>query len=206
MLNPQDIWNCWSQHWFDPDASLIYRRSIWLGWDKGFDRYVRKRLLNYTLLASENGLDHWVQEPEGALAVALLLDRVARKCFRGTCLTYEYDKKARNVSLKAVQQRLTHGLSAEQTAFLIFPLLASERLADQETARETLLIACQHAAFKSADQQRQQFLNDLLALAERNAMLLQKFRRFPHRAQALKHGLTDAEQQFVRDHAWQDWL
>lgn len=206
MLNANDIWHVWNQHWFDGETSLDAKRVVWFGWHKPFDRYIRKRLLSYTLLASEGGLDDWLHSAEGALALSLLLDRVARKCFRGTCLAFEYDKKARQVSRIALSRQFQHGLKAEQCALLLFPLLASERLEDLLLVEEALTVARGHCEFKGATQEQLSLLDDLSMLAARNRLLITRFRRFPHRAQMLKHGLSAEEQEFVHQYGWQDWL
>ncbi|MDX1453803.1 MAG: DUF924 family protein [Oleiphilaceae bacterium] len=206
MLNPQDVWRIWAESWFRQDQGILARRECWFGWSRQFDRHIRKRLLTYSLLASEDSLKHWQDSDLGVLVQVLLLDRVARKCFRGTVLAYEYDKKARRMARHAVEAQRHRRLPVVQSLFFVAPLLASDRLPDQELAQECLEALQASARIRQDDAELIQLIDDLSLLAQRNALVLQRYRRFPHRAAALGHGLSDAEKQFVANFAWQDWL
>jgi uncharacterized protein (DUF924 family) len=96
-------------------------------------------------------------------------------------------------------------LTPLQRLFFVFPLLASDRMAHQQRVHPVLERLITQAAFHRETELRALF-HDLRMLNERNILLLERFRRFPHRALQLGHGLTDDEKEFVSQYDWQPWL
>ncbi len=206
MLNPEDVWHIWSRAYFSEHVSIAERRDSWFGWNKAFDRYIRKRLFSYTLLASEETLDSWTKKACGTLALILLLDRVARKCLRATCLAYDYDKRARSLSTQGIKRGQINELCALQQCFFVFPLIASDRSKDLELALATLDKMASRMLHRKESAETQQLVDDLKQMVQRNQLLIDRFRRYPHRAQAQGYGLNAEEAIFVQRYAWQDWL
>lgn len=69
-------------------------RERWFRSSRAFDQEIRRRFISMVLFASENGLDHWRQEPGGRLAEIILLDQFTRHIHRGGELAFSNDRQA----------------------------------------------------------------------------------------------------------------
>lgn len=204
MLGANDICRFWFSGLFDADAHLEQKARIWFNVDRKTDRYLRKRCMTYVVLASEQALDHWSSDAQGVLAQMLLLDRVSRACFRHTSLEFDNDAKARKFSLSALDAGVHTQLEPLEQLFLLFPLLASDRLQHQQKATPLLDRLVKQAEFRADG--TQPLFESMFELNRRNMLLLQKFNRFPHRAAHLGHGLSASEMVFINEYDWQSWL
>lgn len=204
MLGANDICRFWFNGLFAADASLEQKCHRWFNVDRQTDRYFRKRCMTYVVLASEQALDHWSAQAQGILAQVLLLDRLSRACFRHTLLEFDNDAKARKLSLSALEAGIHVQLDPIEQLFLLFPLLASDRMPHQQKATPLLDRLVKQAEFR-ADGTGPVFAS-MYELNRRNLLLLQKFNRFPHRAARLGHGLSASEKAFVDEYQWQTWL
>ena len=204
MLGANDICRFWFTGLFDEDASLEQKANIWFNIDRQTDRYLRKRCITYALLASEQALEHWSSDALGVLAQVLLLDRLSRACFRHTALEFDNDTKARKLSLSALERGIHVQLDPLQQLFLLFPLLASDRLLHQQKVAPFLDRLVKQAEFRA--DVTQSLFESMIELNQRNLLLLEKFNRFPHRAARLGHGLSASERVFVDEYEWQSWL
>lgn len=201
MLSPDDVLYLWFEGQFSPETSLQDKAHQWFDVNRRVDRYLRRRLIAYTTLASEDALATWQNSAESCLALVLLLDRITRACYRGSSLSFANDKKARIMALSALDKGFDWRLNNPQRMFLIFPLIASEKPQHQLIAREKLEIYV-----SGADSNEITILENLIALIDRNTLLLNKFSRFPHRAKLQGRGLKDTEKDFVVTTPWQHWL
>ena len=106
----------------------------WFEKNHAFDNDFRERLFETHLAAARRELDDWLESPNGALALMILLDQLPRNCFRGTGHMYATDPLARRFARRAIE--LGHDLAVESPirAFFYMPLSHSENLADQEEA------------------------------------------------------------------------
>ena len=58
--------------------------GLWFAKDAEFDRRFRERFLPLYEAAARGELGHWLEAPEGALALLVLLDQFPRNAFRGS--------------------------------------------------------------------------------------------------------------------------
>ena len=83
-LQPQDVVAFWRdagpQAWFTKDAA--------------FDERFRQRCGVAHLAAAARQLDAWLDEPDGALALMILLDQYPRNAYRGTAHMFATDPLA----------------------------------------------------------------------------------------------------------------
>lgn len=204
MLRANDICHLWFGSLFDADSGLEQKFQTWFNVDRQIDRYFRKRCMTYVVLASEQALEHWSSDVQGVLAQVLLLDRLSRACFRHTLLEFDNDAKARKLCLSALEQGIHARLEPLEQLFLVFPLLASDRLLHQQKATPLLDRLVKQAEFRADG--TQQLFASMFELNRRNLLLLEKFNRFPHRAARLGHGLSASERAFIEEFEWQGWL
>ncbi len=166
--------------WFGGEMRF---REAWFKADPAFDRVICDRLLELHELAAAGRLDHLGADPEGALALVILLDQVPRNAFRGTARAFATDRHALALARYAVglgHDRMLHWV---QRLFLYLPFEHSERLADQERSIE-LFGGLGHAL--SID------------YAHRHREIILRFGRYPHRNAALGRATTPDEADFLR--------
>src|SRR3546814_3868289 len=84
----------------------------WMRKDPHFDRSFRERFLDQHMDAAARRCDDWIETPEGALALMVLLDQFPRNAFRGTAHMYATDGLARMFAREA--ERLGHMARSEE--------------------------------------------------------------------------------------------
>jgi uncharacterized protein (DUF924 family) len=165
--------------WFGEQA-----KERWFVPSTAFDREVALRLGEAFSQAAKGTLDGWRSNPEGCLALCILLDQVPRQLFRGQARAFETDDQARTVALLALEAGFDRQLTAEQRTFLYMPFMHSERIEDQERCV---------ALYQAPD------LRDKLAHAIEHAELVRRFGRFPHRNAALDRPSSAEEERHLAE-------
>jgi len=169
-------------------------RDRWFRSDRAFDQEIRRRFLSLVLFASEQGLDHWRQEPGGALAEILLLDQFTRHIFRGGVLAFDNDPLARKLCRRALDNNQDVRLPPIQRAFLYMPLQHSERMADQ-----ALSVDCYRVLANANDGLLGDLLQSFMQSARDHHDIVSRFGRFPHRNKALGRPSTELEVEYLED-------
>lgn len=171
-IGPSDVVKFWDaagpERWFTPDPV--------------FDAQVRARFLAAHEAAARGQLAAWEATPQGMLGLILLLDQFPRNMFRGLPQAYATDLLGYNVAERALARRDDLRFETPWKRFFYLPFMHSERLADQERARDLCLAAGDELAYASA-------LEHLDIIA--------RFGRFPHRNAALGRATTPAEEAFL---------
>jgi uncharacterized protein (DUF924 family) len=179
-MTPQDVLDFW---FADGPATW---RPAWFLKDDGFDAACRTALGALAGPAREGALDDWATTPQGALALAILLDQAPRNLFRGTAEAFASDAKARAMARDAVlARRFDLALPPVARMFLYLPFEHGESMADQDLSV---------ALFEG--------LRDVPAMAApgggidyawRHREVIRRFGRFPHRNAALGRANTAEE-------------
>ncbi|MGB5135824.1 MAG: DUF924 family protein [Prochlorococcaceae cyanobacterium] len=159
------------------------RPNQWFAKDAAFDALLRDRFLGLTRAAIAGELSPWDEEPEGGLALVLLLDQFPRQIWRDTAMAFAGDAQALALSRRAV----TDGWVAAEPEqalrqFWLMPQMHSEELAVQEAALPLF------ARFTDAG---------TLDFARRHRVVIARFGRFPHRNAALGRTSTAEELAFL---------
>ncbi|SFR43157.1 Uncharacterized conserved protein, DUF924 family [Marinobacter daqiaonensis] len=189
-------WHELLDFWFGPldEYGLPDRehRERWFRSSRAFDQEIRRRFISMVLFASENGLEHWRQEPGGRLAEILLLDQFTRHIYRGGELAFSNDRQAASLCLEGLGAGVDHRLVAIQRAFFYMPLQHAEKLEHQDRSVELY-----ERLAASEDGPLGAFLESFLQSARDHRQIIQRFGRFPHRNRALKRRSTPEEQQYL---------
>ena len=189
-------WHELLDFWFGPldDNGLPDRahRERWFRSSRAFDQEIRRRFISMVLFASENGLEHWRQEPGGRLAEIILLDQFTRNIHRGGALAFSNDRQALALALEGLDRGADVSLVPIQRAFFYMPLQHAEKLAHQDRAVELYdqLAASTHGPLRA-------FLESFLESAEDHRAVIRQFGRFPHRNAALKRSSTEEEKAYL---------
>lgn len=157
-------------------------RERWFRRDDAFDALLRERLLEAHHVASRREFEDWMETPEGALALVLLLDQVPRNIFRQSGHAYATDGLARHYAGRAVAQGFDAKVVPDQRLFFTLPFQHSEALEDQDRALE-LAHTC-----------NEDFIVDA---CERHREVILRFGRYPHRNAELGRINTPEEQAYL---------
>ena len=154
----------------------------WFGGGAAFDAQCREVLGEAHMAAARGELEAWLGDPEGALALLLLLDQIPRNIFRDSAHSWATDGLARHYANRAIEAGHDQAFDVALRAFFYLPFEHSEDLADQERSV---------ALFEVADDKT--FMS--YAIGHREA--IRKFGRFPHRNAALGRVNTAEEQAWL---------
>ncbi len=147
--------------WFAPEIA-----RHWFNSTEALDRMIRQRFEGLWLAASDGHLDKWVETPEGALALCIVLDQLPLNMFRGQPAAFQTEQKAVAITKSCVAAGLDKCLPKDRLAFLYMPLMHSESMADQ-----TLSVQL----FEAAGLERN------AEFARHHRDIIERFGRFPHR-------------------------
>ncbi|MDM0046294.1 DUF924 family protein [Variovorax dokdonensis] len=172
----------------DPQAILDFWRQAgpekWFRKDDAFDADFKSRFEAAHHAAARGELDAWMNEPNGALALVLLLDQLPRNAWRGSGHMFATDGKARQVARHAVESGLDRQIEDVQLrAFFYLPFMHSEELSDLDRC----VALCGTIP------------TDNLKFAEHHRDIIRRFGRFPHRNAALGRESTPEEQRFLAE-------
>ncbi len=172
-----------------PDSQA---QSRWFSEDKKFDRELRRRFLTTVVLASEGGLDRWLEQPEGYLAIVVLLDQISRHIYRGTSMAYDNDRVARQYVRRGLEETVDQELSVVQRVFFYLPLTHSEVLEDQKQS-----LQLHEVLGKVCGDREKAFVDAYLQDARTRYDVIRQFGRFPHRNKVLKRASRPEEDVYL---------
>jgi uncharacterized protein (DUF924 family) len=155
--------------------------SLWFAKDPAFDARFRDRFLSLHEAAARGDLKGWMETPDGALALVILLDQFPRNAFRGQPRMYATDPMAREVARAAVKARYDEVVDPQMRLFLYLPFGHSENLDDQEMS---VRLATRLGAVD-------------LAHAKGHRDIIRRFGRFPHRNPILGRPMRPEEKAFL---------
>ena len=154
------------------------RPEQWWKADEALDEACRERF--QALREDRRGFppDHFLTDPEHALAAVILFDQMPRNMFRGHAEQFATDPLALAVAKGAVERGLDQALSPQERGFLYMPFQHSENMEDQ---RRSL------ALFTALGDDFQ------LEYARKHHDVIDRFGRFPHRNAILGRAPRPAE-------------
>ncbi|MGV8942909.1 DUF924 family protein [Thermomonas sp.] len=153
----------------------------WFNGGKAFDDACRQRFGDAHMAAARREFDGWMDTPEGALALLLLLDQIPRNIFRGSGHAFATDGLALQLATQAVEAGLDAQVDSNLRAFIYLPFEHCEAMAMQDRSVE--LMATLDA--------------NSLGYAHAHRNVIKRFGRFPHRNAALGRTSTPEEQAWL---------
>lgn len=163
-------------------AFWLAASDFWFERDDAFDAAIRKRFTATYEAAAAGLLGAWEEQPQGALALVIVLDQFPRNMFRGSARCYAADPLARAVAQRAIARGFDRQTALPARAFFYTPFEHSEDLADQERAA---------ALFRAIGDA------ELIKWAALHADIIRRFGRFPHRNAVFGRQTTPQEQAFL---------
>jgi uncharacterized protein (DUF924 family) len=176
--------------WFGAPGSAEHGRprEVWFKSTPRFDYDTRMALQELQSAAASGGLNGWAEDPDGALALVILLDQVPRNIFRGSPAAYQFDPLARAIAAMAYGQGFDQKQPPIRRWFLYLPFMHSEALIDQQRSISLF----------------EQLIDDLdsrasIISAHRHHDIIARFGRFPHRNAILGRESTPEELAFLKE-------
>lgn len=155
----------------------------WFSKDDDVDRRFREQFYDLHFAAARGELEHWLEHPDAALALILLLDQFPRNVFRNTGHMFATDPLARHYARRIIRSGCVDQVDPELRLFICLPFVHSEALADHDYA---LKLYQRHAP-------------DSLDWAHHHRSIIVRFGRFPHRNACLGRTTTAEEQAFLNE-------
>ncbi|MEQ1569389.1 MAG: DUF924 family protein [Myxococcota bacterium] len=166
------------QYWFSDPAR-------WFAGTAEIDADVRARFAELHAQAAAGALDGWSATPEGAVALAVVLDQFSRHLFRGDAGMFATDSAARAAAEIALASPIPPDHRAMMALCLVHaedPALAARGVAELETVVRSPDARAERKRFKR-----------MYAAARRHLRTLERFGRYPHRNALLGRETTDDE-------------
>ena len=171
----------------DPRAAEIVAfwrdagEDAWFAKNAEFDARFHDEFRELHFAAARRQLDHWIDHPDSALALMILLDQFPRNCFRGTAHMFATDPLARHFARKSLEAGHHSAVDKQLRAFFLIPFEHSENLADQHFAVEQVAL----------------YAPDYISYFIEHREIIERFGRFPHRNPMLGRATTPEEQAFL---------
>jgi len=155
--------------------------ETWFTRNDAFDAEFRERFLEAHFASARRELEHWMDNADGALALAILLDQLPRNVFRKSAHAYATDPLARHYAARAVDAGFDRQIDPALRVFFYMPFEHSEDIVDQQ---RSLALA---GALDGNYMKYAQLHHDAIA----------RFGRFPHRNRELGRETTAEEQAYL---------
>jgi len=156
----------------------------WFQVNPDFDALIRARYLESHEKAALGIFDDWKTDPDGCLALCILLDQFPRNMFRGTPKAYATDARALVIAKFAVAKGFDQILPPIKRRFLYLPYEHSENLTDQRKCVSLF------EKMKKEDALGYDY-------AVRHLKVIELFGRFPARNKILQRLSTPEEEAFL---------
>ncbi|WP_236208884.1 DUF924 family protein [Pseudomonas tohonis] len=184
--------------WFGPEAGAVEvaasRQGLWFGKRDSQDEDARQRFAEQVEQALAGGLGDWAGQPEGWLALVLLLDQLPRMLFREQPRAFAGDARAQALVREGIARGLDASLAPIRRVFIEIVFEHAEELAAQELAVQ------RYTALRDAVSPAERDLFDgFLDYAVRHHAVIARFGRFPHRNAILGRPSSAEEAAFLKE-------
>lgn len=172
-MNYEDI----LKFWYDAKT-----QPFWFSKSDEFDQTLSLKFEDTLKKAAQAELWSWRKTAEGRLAEIIVLDQFSRNIYRDTPQAFAQDSVALALAQETISLDLDKQLSPEQRSFLYMPFMHSESQLMHEFALKL---------FQRLGNQKN------LEFEKKHKIIIDRFRRYPHRNQILGRESTAEEIQFL---------
>ncbi len=191
MIQPDDILDFWFGQG-DPDDPANAKFDLWFGGSEALDQQIRGLFQPGIEDAALGRLEGWKADARVRLAWTILLDQFTRNAYRGTHRMFAFDALALQSTREAIAKGQDRSLPVLWRGFLYLPLEHAEELAAQDES-----VAAYRALAEEAPAPLSKIMASMLDYAERHAVVIRRFGRYPHRNAMLGRTTTDEEAEFL---------
>lgn len=181
--------------WFGPpEQPPLAVSKQWFSKNDAFDQALRTQF-EATLEAGVHGqLEAWKSTARGRLALIVLFDQISRNIFRGTSRSFAQDSLALEQTLDVLAKGEERFLTKIERYFVLMPLMHAEDVALQ---RKCVAEFEKLVAETPEPKDVRDLLLNALDYAQRHAVIVERFGRFPHRNAILGRESTPEEKEFL---------
>lgn len=154
----------------------------WFSSTPGLDKEIFDKYGDVWEKALAGDLDDWMSEPEGCLALVIILDQFPLNMFRGTAKSFKSESKSIEVTKLALKHQFEKKLDKNKQAFLFMPLMHSENLLDQGLSVSLF---------------KEHKIDGNIRFAEHHQGIIRQYGRFPHRNRILGRENTNDEIRYL---------
>lgn len=86
----------------------------------------------YEALWEKASLDDWSDDPDGCLALVIILDQFPLNMFRGRAKSFKTERRSAEIARHRLEKDLDKNIEKARLAFLYMPFMHSEDRADQD--------------------------------------------------------------------------
>lgn len=177
-----------------PDSDLAKK---WFRGNSTLDAEIKKNFEGDLKKADNGEYASWEEDGYGRLALILLYDQFARNMYRGEEKAFAYDLKALELALRSVKDGFDGRVYFVERIFYFMPLMHSENIEVQSSSVEVYEKLVREA--ERYEDQNVPFLEYVLEYARKHMDAIERFRRFPHRNNALGRRSTSEERDYLDD-------
>jgi uncharacterized protein (DUF924 family) len=158
-------------------------RARWFAHDEALDQLCRERYGALHEAAARGDVSAWESDPEGVMALLILLDQMPRNMFRGSARAWATDPLAQRIAADAIAKGFDRAIDdREMRQFFYLPFMHAEDRALQD---RSLALYEAHGDPEN------------LRFARHHHDIVARFGRFPHRNAALGRDSTPEEVAFL---------
>lgn len=192
-MSPQAVIDFWfgdiRDGWIQDDRS-----PLWFQASQDDDKRIKKQFGELHAAATTNALDDWHEQPDGSLALIIVLDQFSRQLHRGTPQAFAHDAKALSLAMDGVARGYPQQLPLVCRQFYYLPWQHSESL---ERQKESLTLY-QSLVNEARHPHHQKALQCAYAYSQQHYDIIAQFGRFPHRNAVLKRANTAREEAYLK--------
>lgn len=192
QLRINDVLSFWFKEQELSAPQIDRRMDIWFGEDPVFDHEIEKEFADDVDAASEGKLNHWAADPEGRLALIIMIDQFRRNIFRGSADAFSKDKLALKLCVEGAMEKTDQSLTPIQRVFFYMPL----QHAESPKVQEKSLALYNRLAEAVSPTLRETFLT-VAQFAELHKDIIDRYGRFPHRNALLGRENTAEEAEYL---------
>jgi uncharacterized protein (DUF924 family) len=172
------------------------KQKMWWQKDKNLDKLIKKEFEILLKRAKSGEFEEWTDNPEGMLAVVILLDQFSRHIYRDTVNAFSQDEMALNIVISAMLKGFDKQLVAVKRTFFYMPLMHSEDIDIQIKSVESF-----------SELEKEYIKNDetadIVKINKKYAIMhyeiIKRFGRYPHRNMVLGRESTAEEIEFLKE-------
>lgn len=189
-------WEPVLEYWFGDSLERGWpqrsRNGLWFRADETVDRSIEALFGHLVEAALFSELVEWEADPQGRLALLLLLDQFPRNIFRGTARAFAGDHRAVTLVSEGLARGMDRQLPWIGRVFFYMPLMHAEDLSLQERC-----IRCFEQLREDMPPELAQQVDGNIAFAREHRDLIARFERFPYRNLVLGRESTAEERQWL---------
>lgn len=199
-MTANEVLTFWFGDWDDTlplvDDDPNTRR--WWSQASDTDRVVQDRFgALHTELVNE-GWREWCDSPEELLACIIVLDQFSRVVYRGQREAFASDKRAQQLTERAIDLGWDTSRPPIERTFLYLPLVHAEDRARHERAHGLLSALIDEVAATGSP--RSDYYRRVLRHAAEHKQIIDRFGRYPHRNLVLERTSTPEELDYMKEH------